>query len=54
LTIFAANGFYSYEGQVRELVNGTLLPIQLCTGCGVEVVLCFGTDTNDVCCGCVV
>jgi hypothetical protein len=54
LTIFAANGFYSYEGQVRELVNGTLLPIQLCTGCGVEVVLCFGTDTNDVCCGCTV
>ena len=54
LTIFAANGFYSYEGQVRELVNGTLLPLQLCAACGVEVTLCFGVDTYDVCCGCVI
>jgi hypothetical protein len=35
LSIFAANGFYSLDGIVRELVDGVLLPQQNCNSCGV-------------------
>jgi hypothetical protein len=35
LTVFAANGFYSLGGIVRELVDGVLLPQQNCPNCGV-------------------
>ena len=35
LTTFAANGFYSLGGIVRELVDGVLLPKQNCPSCGV-------------------
>ena len=52
LSIFAANGFYSLAGIVRELVNGLLLPQQPCNSCGVAVSLCFGISTVDVCCSC--
>jgi hypothetical protein len=52
MSIFAANGFYSFEGIVRELVDGVLLPAQICNPCSVEVSLCFGPDKNDVCCNC--
>lgn len=52
LDTFAANGFYSSNGIVRELVNGILLPQQTCAPCAVEVSLCFGTDAIDVCCSC--
>jgi hypothetical protein len=33
MTTFAANGFYSTGGIVRELVDGVLLPAQTCTPC---------------------
>lgn len=33
LTIFSANGFYSLDGIVRELVDGILLPAQICDTC---------------------
>jgi hypothetical protein len=52
MTIFAANGFYSIDGIVRELVDGVLLPIQTCNACAVEATLCFGSTQNDVCCFC--
>jgi hypothetical protein len=52
LSTFAANGFYSLEGIVRELVDGVLLPQQTCAPCAVEVSLCFGTTVEDVCCNC--
>lgn len=52
MTTFAPNGFYSFGGIVRELVNGILLPAQICDACGVEVSLCFGTNANEVCCDC--
>lgn len=52
MTTFASNGFYSFGGIVRELVNGVLLPQQPCAPCGVEVNLCFGTTAVDVCCNC--
>ena len=52
LSIFAANGFYSIGGIIRELVDGILLPSQPCTGCSVEVSLCFGPNAEDVCCNC--
>jgi hypothetical protein len=52
LTTFAANGFYSLGGIVRELVGGVLLPSQTCAGCSVEVSLCYGIDAVDVCCNC--
>jgi len=52
LDTFAANGFYSLGGIVRELVDGVLLPQQTCAPCAVAVSLCFGTDAEDVCCYC--
>jgi hypothetical protein len=52
LTTFAANGFYSVGGIVRELVDGILLPQQTCRPCAVEVSLCFGISSFDVCCAC--
>lgn len=52
MTTYAPNGFYSFGGIVRELVDGVLLPAQTCNPCGVEVSLCFGIDESDVCCGC--
>ena len=52
LSTFAANGFYSTGGIVRELVDGVLLPQQVCTGCSVEVSLCYGINAIDVCCNC--
>ena len=52
MTIFAANGFYSSNGIVRELVDGLLLPAQICDACAVEVSLCFGATAIDVCCFC--
>ena len=52
LSTFAANGFYSTGGIVRELVDGVLLPAQTCTGCAVEVSLCFGPSAEDACCSC--
>jgi hypothetical protein len=52
MTTFAANGFYSFGGIVRELVDGVLLPAQICNPCSVEVSLCFGADKNDACCNC--
>jgi len=52
LDTFAANGFYSLGGIVRELVDGVLLPQQTCAPCAVPVSLCFGTDAIDVCCSC--
>ena len=52
LSTFAANGFYSLGGIVRELVGGVLLPQQACAPCAVEVSLCFGTSAIDVCCNC--
>jgi hypothetical protein len=52
LSDISANGFYSLEGIVRELVNGVLLPQQLCNPCAVEVSLCFGVSAADVCCNC--
>lgn len=52
LTIISANGFYSTDGIVRELVDGILLPIQPCAACGVAASLCLGTSAIDVCCNC--
>ena len=52
LSTFAANGFYSLDGIVRQLVDGVLLPQQVCAGCAVEVSLCFGPTAFDVCCNC--
>ena len=52
LSTFAANGFYSLDGIVRELVDGVLLPQQVCTACAVEVSLCFGITAIDACCNC--
>jgi hypothetical protein len=52
MTTFAPNGFYSFGGSVRELVDGVLLPSQTCNPCSVEVSLCFGLDAEDVCCSC--
>ena len=52
MTIFAANGFYSADGIVRQLVSGVLLPAQTCNPCAVEVSLCFGENADDVCCFC--
>ena len=52
LTTFAANGFYSSAGIVRQLVAGVLLPQQSCGSCGVSALLCFGTTSYDVCCNC--
>ena len=52
LTTFAANGFYSLDGIVRELVDGVLLPAQTCTACAVEVSLCYGATAVDACCFC--
>jgi hypothetical protein len=48
----ADNGFYSFDGIVRELVDGVLLPAQTCSPCSVEVSLCFGDTLLDVCCNC--
>ncbi len=50
--ITAPNGFYSTAGIVRELVDGVLLPQQPCSGCAVEVTLCFGESSFDACCNC--
>lgn len=33
MTTFAANGFYALDGIVRELVDGVLLPQQICEPC---------------------
>ena len=53
LTTFAEDGFYSLGGIVRELtVGGVLLPQQTCAPCAVEVSLCFGVSSFDVCCAC--
>jgi hypothetical protein len=52
MTTYAANGFYSFGGIVRELVDGVLLPPQTCGTCATEVSLCFGVDETDVCCSC--
>ena len=52
MTTYAANGFYSFGGIVRELVDGVLLPPQTCGACATEVSLCFGVDETDVCCSC--
>jgi len=52
MTTYAANGFYSFGGIVRELVDGVLLPEQPCNSCSTEVSLCFGVDETDVCCSC--
>lgn len=52
MTTYAANGFYSFGGIVRELVDGVLLPPQTCGTCATEVSLCFGVDEADVCCSC--
>lgn len=52
LTVFADNGFYSLGGIVRELVDGILLPAQICPSCSVAVSLCFGASNFDVCCNC--
>jgi hypothetical protein len=52
LTNFAPNGFYSQSGIVRELVDGVLLPQQICPTCVTEVSLCFGPSVEDVCCVC--
>ena len=49
MTTYASNGFYSYEGIVRQLVDGVLLPSQICETCSFEISLCFGTDPNDAC-----
>jgi hypothetical protein len=52
MTTYAANGFYSFGGIVRELVDGVLLPPQTCGTCATQVSLCFGVDEADVCCSC--
>jgi hypothetical protein len=52
LITFADNGFYSFDGIVRELVDGLLLPAQVCTACAVSASLCFGPTAVDVCCYC--
>jgi len=52
LTQVSSNGFYSENGIVRELIDGILLPQQPCQPCSVEVSLCFGTTSVDVCCAC--
>jgi hypothetical protein len=53
LTTFAEDGFYSLGGIVRELtIDGVLLPQQTCAPCAVEVSLCFGVSSFDVCCAC--
>jgi hypothetical protein len=52
MTTFAPNGFYSFGGIVRELVDGVLLPPQTCNTCSVQVSLCFGVSEEDVCCSC--
>jgi hypothetical protein len=52
MTTYAANGFYSFGGIVRELVDGVLLPSQTCGSCATEVSLCFGVNEEDVCCSC--
>jgi len=52
LSTFAANGFYSFDGIVRELVDGLLLPAQVCAPCAVPASLCFGQTSGDVCCNC--
>ena len=48
----APDGFYSFEGIVRELLSGLLLPAQNCNPCSTEVELCLGTSLLDVCCNC--
>jgi len=48
----ANDGFYSFDGIIRQLVDGILLPAQLCNACSVEVLLCFGTTLLDFCCNC--
>jgi hypothetical protein len=48
----APNGFYSTGGVVRELLEGVLLPTQLCRPCGSLLSLCFGVSEQDVCCNC--
>ena len=53
LVQIANNGFYSFDGIVRQLVDGVLLPAQVCNACSVEVRLCFGATLLDVCCDCV-
>jgi hypothetical protein len=40
MTIYADNGFYTFEGTVRELVDGVLLPAQTCGNCEPSVY-CF-------------
>ena len=52
LVQIANNGFYSFDGTVRELLDGVLLPAQVCNACPVEVRLCFGATLLDVCCDC--
>ena len=52
LFIVSANGFYSIDGIVRQLVNGVLLHPQSCEPCAVEVSLCVGVSAYDVCCAC--
>jgi len=52
LSTFAADGFYTEDGIVRELVDGILLPQQTCNPCAVEVDLCFGATLTDVTCDC--
>ena len=52
LTTIAPDGFYSVGGFVRELVDGVLLPQQVCGSCATEVSLCFGISAVDVCCAC--
>lgn len=50
LSIVAANGFYSSDGVVRQLVDGTLLPSVPCGACSVS--LCYGISAIDICCAC--
>jgi hypothetical protein len=40
MTTYADNGFYTFEGTVRELVDGVLLPAQTCGNCEPSVY-CF-------------
>jgi hypothetical protein len=52
MTTYASNGFYSYEGIVRQLVDGVLLPSQICEICSFEISLCFGETSVEACnCG---
>ena len=45
MTIFASNGFYSYEGIVRELIDGVLYPAQDCN-CPSDFSLALRSSTG--------